>query len=145
MISSDTIVASATASGQGAVSVIRLSGPSAIQIGETLAQRTLQPRTAHYGALHNKSEQIDSGLWLCFPKPRSFTGEDVVEFQGHGGPVVIQRCIQAMVDQGARPAKPGEFSERAFLNDKIDLTQAEAIADLIAASSTKQRAQQTTR
>ena len=135
MISSDTIVASATASGQGAVSVIRLSGPSAIQIGETLAQRTLHPRTAHYGALHNNSEQIDSGLWLCFPKPKSFTGEDVVEFQGHGGPVVIQRCIQAMVDQGARPAKPGEFSERAFLNDKIDLTQAEAIADLIAASS----------
>ena len=135
MLTTDTIVASATASGQGAVSVIRLSGPSAIQIGETLAGRSLKPRTALYGTLYADSHQIDSGLWLCFPNPKSFTGEDVVEFQGHGGPVVIQQCIHAMVNLGARPAKPGEFSERAFQNNKIDLTQAEAIADLIAASS----------
>jgi tRNA modification GTPase len=135
MDSTDTIVASATASGQGAVSVIRLSGPSAVHIGEQLARRSFQPRYATYGALHSASHQIDTGLWLYFPTPHSFTGEDVVEFQGHGGPVVIQQCIQAMVALGARPAKPGEFSERAFLNDKIDLTQAEAIADLIAASS----------
>ena len=135
MGSNDTIVASATASGRGAVSVIRLSGDKAIAIGQRLAGRSLKPRTAHYGQLTLNGVQIDSGLWLCFPKPRSFTGENVVEFQGHGGPVVIQQCIQAMIELGARPAQPGEFSERAFLNEKMDLTQAEAIADLIDASS----------
>ncbi len=130
----DTIVASATAPGRGAISVLRLSGPESLQIAQTLSGKTLTPRVATYGpCLHDGL--IDTGLWLYFPGPHSFTGEDVCEFQGHGGPVVIQAVVQAMITLGARHAKPGEFSERAFLNDKIDLAQAEAISDLISASS----------
>lgn len=134
MIDHDTIVASATAPGRGAISVIRLSGPLALSIAERLSGKTLTPRHATLGACA-LDEKLDSGIWIYFPGPHSFTGENVCEFHGHGGPVVIQTVIQTMVSLGARHAKPGEFSERAFLNDKIDLAQAEAIADLISASS----------
>lgn len=135
MIQLDTIVASATAPGRGAISIIRLSGPLSVQIAQTCSRRQLQPRVAIYGDFYDNATPIDSGLWLFFPNPSSFTGEDVIEFQGHGGPVVIQAIIDTMIRAGARLARPGEFTERAFLNGKIDLTQAEAISDLISASS----------
>ena len=135
MIRSDTIVASATAPGRGAISIIRLSGPQCVQIAQTLSGKTLKPRVATFGSIISKSEVIDTGIWIYFVGPHSFTGEDTVEFQGHGGPVVIQTILRLMTHLGARLAEPGEFSQRAFLNGKIDLTQAEAISDLINASS----------
>lgn len=134
MLSQDTIVASATAPGRGAISVIRLSGPQSLAIAEQLSGKTLKPRTSTYGVC-GANDPIDTGLWFYYPGPASFTGEEVCEFQGHGGPVVIQAVLQHMIALGARLARPGEFSERAFLNQKIDLAQAEAIADLIAAAS----------
>ena len=132
---SDTIVASATAPGRGAISIIRLSGPKSLFIAETLSQKSLKPRFSTYGHICDNEAFLDSGLWIFFQAPHSFTGEDVVEFQGHGGPVVVQAVLQAMTKLGARIAGPGEFSQRAFLNNKIDLTQAEAISDLINATS----------
>ena len=132
---SDTIVASATAPGRGAISVIRLSGPKSLFVAQTLSQKSLKPRLATYGHVCENETVLDSGLWIYFPAPHSFTGENVVEFQGHGGPVVVQAVLQAMTRLGARLAGPGEFSQRAFLNNKIDLTQAEAISDLINATS----------
>ena len=132
---SDTIVASATAPGRGAISIIRLSGPESLFIAETLSQKSLKPRFSTYGHICDNEAFLDSGLWIFFQAPHSFTGEDVVEFQGHGGPVVVQAVLQAMTKLGARIAGPGEFSQRAFLNNKIDLTQAEAISDLINATS----------
>ena len=135
MIRSDTIVASATAPGRGAISIIRLSGPQCMQIAQTLSGKTLKPRIATFGPIISQSEIIDTGIWIYFVGPGSFTGEDTVEFQGHGGPIVIQTILRLMTHLGARLAEPGEFSQRAFLNGKIDLTQAEAISDLINASS----------
>ncbi len=127
----DTIVALATATGRGGVAIIRLSGDDAPSIAHTLTQRTLTPRYAHYCDFQHNEEILDSGVAIYFQGPHSFTGEDIVELQCHGGPVVVDRLIRACNSLGARNARPGEFSERAFLNDKIDLTQAEAIADLI--------------
>ena len=135
MTVNDTIVASATATGRGAISVIRISGPTSLKIAEALSQRAFTPRIATLGSITTKQDIIDTGIWLYFPSPASFTGEDVIEFQGHGGPVVTQAVIAAVIEEGARLANPGEFTERAFLNGKIDLTQAEAISDLISASS----------
>ncbi len=135
MIRSDTIVASATAPGRGAISIIRLSGPQCVQIAQTLSGKLLKPRIATFGSIISQSEVIDTGIWIYFAGPHSFTGEDTVEFQGHGGPVVTQTILHLMTHLGARLAEPGEFSQRAFLNGKIDLTQAEAISDLINASS----------
>ena len=135
MTVNDTIVASATATGRGAISVIRISGPTSLKIAEALSQRAFTPRIATLGSITTKQDVIDTGIWLYFPSPASFTGEDVIEFQGHGGPVVTQAVIAAVIEEGARLANPGEFTERAFLNGKIDLTQAEAISDLISASS----------
>ena len=132
---SDTIVASATAPGRGAISVIRLSGPKSLSVAQTLSQKSLKPRFSTYGHICENGTVLDSGLWIYFPAPHSFTGENVVEFQGHGGPVVVQAVLQAMTRLGARLAGPGEFTQRAFLNNKIDLTQAEAISDLINATS----------
>ena len=132
---SDTIVASATAPGRGAISVIRLSGPKSLSVAQTLSKKSLKPRHSTYGHICENGTVLDSGLWIYFPAPHSFTGENVVEFQGHGGPVVVQAVLQAMTRLGARLAGPGEFSQRAFLNNKIDLTQAEAICDLINATS----------
>jgi tRNA modification GTPase len=136
---SDTIAAVATPNGHGGIGVIRLSGPSARTIAESLTGITLQPRYAHYSQFQLDNVLLDSGIALFFAGPNSFTGEDVVELQGHGGPVVLDMLLQACCQLGAQLARPGEFSERAFLNDKIDLAQAEAIADLID-SSTEQGA-----
>lgn len=134
--SKDTIVAQATATGRGSVGIVRLSGPDSLRIASTVLKFTPKARFAHYAPFfQSNSLQIDQGIALFFPGPHSFTGEDVFEFQCHGGPIVIDLLIKETLYQGARLAKPGEFSERAFLNDKMDLTQAEAIADLIDSSS----------
>ena len=128
----DTIAAIATAPGRGGVGIIRLSGKHALSIGETICQKNLTPRYAHYSKfIDEKGSILDSGLALFFPAPHSFTGEDVVELQAHGGPVVLDLILRTIFTLQCRPARAGEFSERAFLNDKMDLTQAEAIADLI--------------
>lgn len=132
----ETIAAVATAQGRGGVGIVRVSGPLASTLAQAICQRELQPRYAHYGPFFADAKQvIDEGLALYFPGPNSFTGEDVLELQGHGGPVVLDLLLRRCVKLGARLARPGEFSERAFLNDKLDLAQAEAIADLIEASS----------
>jgi tRNA modification GTPase len=131
----DTIVAIATPPGQGGIGVVRLSGPRSVDICRVLAGQPAAPRRAQRIKLKHNGEAIDDGLMLYFPGPNSFTGEDVVELQLHGSPVVLQRTLDACRDSGARLARPGEFSERAFLNNKIDLAQAEAIADLIASAS----------
>ena len=135
-LDTDTIAAVATARGNGPVGIIRLSGPDALSIALTLSESELTPRYAHYRCfLDNEGQTIDSGLAIYFPGPNSFTGEDVVEIQGHGGHVVLQTLLSRCIDLGARQARPGEFSERSFINGKIDLLQAEAIADLIAAET----------
>ena len=146
----DPIVAIATAPGRGAVGIVRVSGQGLGPLVEALVGRALRPREATYLPFKDATGQaIDHGLALFFPGPHSFTGEDVLELQAHGGPVVLQmllaRCLEAAaqpVAHGAAPvlprlrvAAPGEFSQRAFLNDKLDLAQAEAIADLIDAST----------
>lgn len=132
----ETIVAQATASGRGGVGIVRLSGPKSLDLAQTLIGFTPKARHAHYTPfLSQTGEQIDEGIALYFPGPNSFTGEDIFELQCHGGPIVIDLLIKEAVSLGARLARPGEFSERAFLNDKLDLTQAEAIADLIESSS----------
>lgn len=134
---STTIIATATASGRAGVGVIRLSGPQALSIALTIAnKKSLTPRMATMSAYTQADGSlIDEGLSLYFPAPHSFTGEDVVELQTHGSPLVLDTLIQRALDLGAELAKPGEFSERAFLNNKMDLTQAEAIADLIDANT----------
>lgn len=136
-MTTDTIVAQATAPGRGGVGIIRVSGPLAAHVAQTVTGRTLRPRYAEYLPFTDEDgQQLDQGIALFFPNPHSFTGEDVLELQGHGGPVVMDMLIRRILQiKGVRPARPGEFSERAFLNDKMDLTQAEAIADLIDASS----------
>lgn len=132
----ETIAAVATAQGRGGVGIVRVSGPRALPIAISLSGREPQPRYAHYGPFYDDDgEVIDEGLLLFFRGPNSFTGEDVLELHGHGGPVVLDMLLQRTLELGARQARPGEFSERAFLNDKLDLAQAEAIADLIEASS----------
>ncbi|KTC84942.1 tRNA uridine-5-carboxymethylaminomethyl(34) synthesis GTPase MnmE [Legionella brunensis] len=133
----DTIVAIATPPGRGGVGIVRLSGPLSYAIAMVLnGHKTLKPRIANYCSFKNHdNEVIDTGLAIFFKAPHSFTGEDIVELQVHGSPVALDSLLSECVVAGARLARPGEFSERAFLNDKIDLTQAEAIADLIHASS----------
>ena len=134
--SADTIAAIATPPGRGGVGIIRVSGPLAKNISEKILGKVPKPRYADYlPFLDENNETIDSGLALYFVAPNSFTGEDVLELQGHGGPVVMDLLLQRAISLGARVANPGEFSERAFLNDKVDLAQAEAIADLIEAGS----------
>ena len=136
-IETDTIVAIATPPGKGGVGIIRISGPRSLEISLTITGKTaLKPRFAHYASFRNQqNEIIDSGLVLFFQGPNSFTGEDVIELQGHGGPIILQILLAEIIKLGARQANPGEFSERAFLNDKLDLAQAEAIADVIDSSS----------
>lgn len=132
----DTIAAIATAPGQAGVGIVRVSGPKAGAISVAMLGHTPKPRYAHYGAfLDQKGNLIDEGIGLFFPNPNSFTGEDVFELQGHGGTVILDVLLREVCSLGARLARPGEFSERAFLNDKLDLAQAEAIADLIESSS----------
>ncbi|MFW3614739.1 tRNA uridine-5-carboxymethylaminomethyl(34) synthesis GTPase MnmE [Billgrantia antri] len=131
----DTITALATPPGRGGVGIIRVSGPQCTTIAEAMVGHCPEPRRAHYGPFHGDRTVIDEGIALFFAGPHSFTGEDVLELQGHGGPVIMDLLLERCVQLGARLARPGEFSERAFLNDKLDLAQAEAIADLIEASS----------
>lgn len=132
----DTIAAIATAPGRGGVGVVRISGSRLADLAQTLAGKPLKPRHAHYADFCDAQGQvIDQGLALFFPAPHSFTGEDVLELQGHGGPVVMQMLLRRCVELGARLAEPGEFTRRAFLNDKLDLAQAESVADLIDAGS----------
>ncbi len=132
----ETIAAVATAQGRGGVGIVRISGPLASVAAKAISGRELKPRYAHYGPFFSDDQQVlDEGLALYFPGPNSFTGEDVLELQGHGGPIVLDMLLKRCLELGCRLARPGEFSERAFLNDKLDLAQAEAIADLIEASS----------
>lgn len=134
--SSRTIAAIATPQGRGGIGVIRLSGSAAADIAEQVCGSLPPPRRAAFRRFRNAAgEVIDEGLVLFFPAPKSFTGEDVVELQGHGGPVVMDQLLQRLLALGAALARPGEFSERAFLNNRLDLAQAEAIADLIEAGS----------
>jgi len=135
----DTIAAIATAPGAGGIGIVRLSGADARGIAMAMCATDLQRRHAHYVAFTDAAaEVIDHGLALWFKAPHSFTGEDVVELQVHGAQVVLAQLLARCIALGARPARAGEFSERAYLNHKIDLAQAEAIADLIAAQSDAQ-------
>ncbi|MEB2231853.1 tRNA uridine-5-carboxymethylaminomethyl(34) synthesis GTPase MnmE [Xanthomonas sp. LMC-A-07] len=132
--SPSTIVAIATAAGIGGIGIVRLSGPQSVQIATALGIAGLQPRHARYARFRDaQGEVIDDGIAVWFPAPHSFTGEEVVELQGHGSPVLLRQLVARCIALGARQARAGEFSERAFLNGKLDLAQAEAIADLIAA------------
>ena len=132
----DTIVAPATAPGTGGIGIVRVSGPETERLARRILGSLPEPRTATYRIFRDADgEQLDSGLALYFPAPASFTGESVLELHGHGGPVVVAMLVDAAVDMGARLAEPGEFSKRAYLNDKLDLVQAEAIADLIGSST----------
>jgi len=133
---SDTIAAIATAPGRAGVGIVRVSGPKTREIASRMLGFEPKPRYAHYGPfVNNNGQLIDEGIGLFFPNPHSFTGEDVFELQGHGGTVILDMLLREVCSLGARLARPGEFSERAFLNDKLDLAQAEAIADLIESSS----------
>jgi len=135
----DTIAAAATASGRAAVGIVRISGSDALQIAAQICGRKLRPRLAEFCRFRAvDGELIDEGLALAFAAPASFTGEDVVELQAHGSPVIIDWLLETVFAHGARPAEAGEFSLRAFLNDKLDLTQAEAIGDLIDSGSRSQ-------
>lgn len=132
----DTIAAIATAGGRAAIGVLRLSGPAAEAVGRRLAGALPPPRTAGLRTLRDADgEAVDRGLVLWFPAPRSYTGEPMIELHTHGSPVVLTALLEAACRLGARPARPGEFTERAFLNDRLDLAQAEAVADLIDAGS----------
>lgn len=132
----DTIAAIATAPGRGGIGVVRVSGAALAEFAERLSGKKPRPRLAIVASFRSADGQtIDRGIQLYFPAPHSFTGEDVLELQGHGGPVVMQMLLQRCLELGARLAEPGEFSRRAFLNDKLDLAQAEAVADLIEAST----------
>jgi len=131
-----TIVARATPAGRGGVGIVRISGPQARSIAEAVLGGCPEPRVATLRAFRDAEGQtLDTGIALFFPKPHSYTGEDVVELQSHGSPVLLDMLVERVVGLGARVAGPGEFSERAFLNDKLDLLQAEAVADLIDAGS----------
>lgn len=133
----DTIAAIATAPGRGGIGVVRVSGSNLLPFVRALCGREPAPRVATFARfLDEDGTAIDEGLVLFFPAPRSFTGEDVVELQGHGGPVVMQMLLTRCLALGARLAEPGEFTKRAFLNGKLDLAQAESVADLIEASTT---------
>ncbi len=132
----DTIAAIATPSGNGGVGIIRISGGRITQIAAQLFKKKLTPRTALFTAFLDQDQSvIDSGIALYFPSPASYTGEDVLELQAHGGSVVLNMLLRRVLSLGARLARPGEFTERAFLNNKLDLAQAEAIADLITSST----------
>ncbi|MFA7292917.1 MAG: tRNA uridine-5-carboxymethylaminomethyl(34) synthesis GTPase MnmE [Rhodocyclaceae bacterium] len=133
----DRIAAIATAPGRGGIGVVRVSGPDLLPMADALTGRRPQPRYATLAEFRdNEGRSIDSGLVLYFPAPHSFTGDDVIELQGHGGPVVLQLLLSRCLELGARLAEPGEFTRRAFENGKLDLAQAEAVADLIDAATT---------
>jgi len=135
-MNTETIAAIATPPGKGGIGIVRVSGPLVPQICFAVTKCLPKPRFVRLTSFLDAEENaIDSGLVIYFPAPNSFTGEDIIELQGHGGPVVLDLLLKRIIDLGARLARPGEFSERAFLNNKIDLAEAEAIADLIDSSS----------
>jgi tRNA modification GTPase len=132
----DTIAAVATPAGRGGIGVVRISGPRAAAIAQAIIGRVPAPRQATFARFRGgDGGAIDEGLALYFPAPRSYTGEDVLELQGHGGPVVMRELLRRCISLGARIAQPGEFTRRAFLNERMDLAQAESVADLIDAAS----------
>lgn len=134
----DTIVAAATPPGIGGIAVVRVSGEQVPEIARTMLGKMPAPRHATFSRFRDAGARLlDEGIALYFPAPDSFTGEAVLELQGHGGPVVVGDLVEAVVRLGARRAEPGEFSRRAFLNERLDLTQAEAIADLVASGSSQ--------
>jgi tRNA modification GTPase len=133
---SDTIAAVATPAGRGGIGIVRVSGPGAWEIARALTGRAPEPGKALHCLFRDaRGEPLDEGIALAFKAPRSYTGEDVLELHGHGGPVVMQALLGAVLDAGARLAAPGEYTRRAFLNGRLDLAQAEAVADLIDAAS----------
>ena len=135
-MAAEPIVAVATPPGRGGIGIVRISGPGLKGWLGQLVDRSVAPRQAtHARFVDGDGKTLDEGVLLYFPAPASFTGEDVIELQGHGSPVVMDLLIRRAIELGARPARPGEFSERAFLNGKLDLVQAEAVADLVAAES----------
>ena len=137
-MSNETIAALATPPGRGGIGIVRVSGPGVATIAAALLGDLPPPRKAVLRHFRDARQQsIDEGVALYFPAPHSFTGEDILELQGHGGPVVMDMLLAEVCQLGARPARPGEFSERAFMNDRIDLAQAEAIADLIDSGSSQ--------
>ena len=132
----DTIAAIATPLGVGSIAIVRVSGPEALVIAKKLIKKDLLPRKAHLRSIYTLDNTlIDQGILIYFQAPYSFTGEDIVEFQCHGGVVVAKMILDALIKAGARLAEPGEFSKRAFINGKIDLSEAEAIAKIIEAKS----------
>ncbi len=134
----DTITAQATPPGRGGIAIVRVSGPLVPRICQAILGCLPAPRKALHQAFYAENgDTLDEGVAIYFPNPHSFTGEDVLELQGHGGPVVVDMLLKRALELGARMARPGEFSERAFLNGKMDLAQAEAVADLINASSSQ--------
>ena len=140
MLAEDTIAAISTPPGEGAIAVIRISGPQAITIAERLFARAnpmspLLERVLHFGCFRNEEGKLDEGMAAVFRAPRSYTGEDMAEFHCHGGVLVASRVLEAVLRADARAAEPGEFTRRAFLNGKMDLTQAEAVMDVIRAST----------
>lgn len=136
MTRADTIVAAATPPGRGGIGIVRVSGPKTPEIAAVMLGQLPQARHVTFARFMDGQQQpIDAGLALFFPAPHSYTGEHVLELHGHGGPVVVEAVVARALELGARMAQPGEFTQRAFLNDKLDLTQAESIADLIDAGS----------
>ena len=136
MPTSDTIAAIATPPGVGGIGIVRISGPRALEIGESLTASSLATnRVGFRKFLDAAGQTLDHGLCFFCQAPHSFSGEDVVEIQGHGGPILLDMLLERICELGARLARAGEFSERAFLNGKLDLAQAEAIADLIESGS----------
>ena len=128
----ETIAAIATPGGRGGIGIVRVSGPASLDMARELTGRVPQPRLAEYSSFRDADgAAIDRGIMLYFPGPASYTGEDVLELHGHGGQVVMHMLLRRVLSLGARPARPGEFTERAFVNGRIDLLQAEAVADLI--------------
>jgi tRNA modification GTPase len=137
---SDTIAAISTAFGEGAIAVLRLSGPRAVEVADAVfcgkdSLRNAPARVAQFGSLHDRGSKLDDVLATVFRAPASYTGEDLVEIGCHGGVLVTRRILEALLRHGARAAEPGEFTQRAFLNGKMDLTQAEAVMDLISAQT----------
>ncbi|RCW27473.1 tRNA uridine-5-carboxymethylaminomethyl(34) synthesis GTPase MnmE [Marinilabilia salmonicolor] len=147
MLLEDTICAISTAPGSGAIAVVRIAGPNAFETvekifhpaGKNKKLSSQPPHTAHFGTIHNGTKEIDEVVVTIFKGPRSFTGDDIAEISCHGAPIIQQEILHMLTDNGARLARPGEFTQRAFLNGKMDLSQAEAVADLIAARSESAR------
>src|SRR4051812_42120572 len=136
MMRHDTIAAVATAPGRAGIGVVRVSGHDLKSFAEALCKRGVPPGRAVFTAFNDAcGAAIDEGIALYFPAPRSYTGEDVLEIQAHGGPVVLRLLLQRCLELGARVAEPGEFTRRAFLNGKLDLAQAESVVDVIDAAT----------